>query len=110
MTIFKDLKVAFIHDWLIGFGGAEKVLLAMHELFPHAPIYTSICNRAALPKEFNTLDIHPSFLQKFPMAKTKIFFFIFHKNVYKRSLTIISGYSSIFLYNFTLDVLTINTS
>ena len=39
----KDLssvKVAIVHDWLIG-GGAEKVVLAIHEMFPQAPIYTS---------------------------------------------------------------------
>lgn len=35
-----DLKVALVHDWLIG-GGAEKVVEALHELYPDAPIYTS---------------------------------------------------------------------
>lgn len=35
-------KVAIIHDWLVG-GGAEKVVLALHEMYPNAPIYTSYC-------------------------------------------------------------------
>lgn len=36
------LKVAIVHDWLIG-GGAERVVLELHRMFPEAPIYTSYC-------------------------------------------------------------------
>jgi len=36
------LKVAIVHDWMIG-GGAEKVVLELHRMFPEAPIYTSYC-------------------------------------------------------------------
>jgi glycosyltransferase involved in cell wall biosynthesis len=36
----KKLKVAIVHDWLIG-GGAELVVEQLHKLFPEAPIYTS---------------------------------------------------------------------
>jgi glycosyltransferase involved in cell wall biosynthesis len=35
-------KVVIVHDWLIA-GGAEKVVLELHRLFPDAPIYTSYC-------------------------------------------------------------------
>jgi glycosyltransferase involved in cell wall biosynthesis len=35
-----NLKVAIVHDWLVG-GGAEKVILELHHMFPDAPIYTS---------------------------------------------------------------------
>lgn len=38
----KPIKVAIVHDWLIG-GGAEKVVLELHHMFPDAPIYTSYC-------------------------------------------------------------------
>ena len=38
----KDLRVAIVHDWLIG-GGAELVVEQLHEIFPEAPIYTSYC-------------------------------------------------------------------
>lgn len=34
-------KVAIVCDWLTGVGGAEKVILAVHQLYPDAPIYTS---------------------------------------------------------------------
>ncbi|MGH7241474.1 MAG: glycosyltransferase [Candidatus Saccharimonadales bacterium] len=36
------LKVAIVHDWLIG-GGAELVVEQLHKLYPDAPIYTSYC-------------------------------------------------------------------
>jgi glycosyltransferase involved in cell wall biosynthesis len=39
-TELSQLRVAIVHDWLIG-GGAEKVVLELHKMFPDAPIYTS---------------------------------------------------------------------
>lgn len=38
----KQLRVAIVHDWLVG-GGAELVVEQLHQLFPDAPIYTSYC-------------------------------------------------------------------
>ena len=34
-------KIALVCDWLTGVGGAEKVILAVHRVYPDAPIYTS---------------------------------------------------------------------
>jgi glycosyltransferase involved in cell wall biosynthesis len=34
------MKIALVHDYLKAYGGAESVLLSLHELFPQAPIYT----------------------------------------------------------------------
>ena len=42
---FKNLKVALVHDMINEFGGAERVLLALTEIFPNAPIYTSYCTK-----------------------------------------------------------------
>ncbi len=36
-------RVALVHDWLYG-GGAEKVVLELHKMYPDAPIYTSYCS------------------------------------------------------------------
>lgn len=63
-----SLKVAIVCDWLTVNGGAEKVILAMHELFPSAPIYTSLYNSHKV-KGFENAKIHTSFLQKIPFAK-----------------------------------------
>jgi glycosyltransferase involved in cell wall biosynthesis len=40
MTRSPKLRVAIVHDWLVG-GGAELVVEQLHKLFPEAPIYTS---------------------------------------------------------------------
>ena len=42
MRDLSTIKVAIVHDWLVG-GGAEKVVLELHKIFPEAPIYTSYC-------------------------------------------------------------------
>lgn len=39
----RPLKVAIVHDWLVG-GGAERVVYALHQMYPDAPIYTSYCS------------------------------------------------------------------
>ena len=62
------MRVALVHDWLITLGGADRVLLALHELFPEAPVHVSLYDPARLPEEFHRLDIHPSWLQRIPRA------------------------------------------
>ena len=66
----KKLKVAIVCDWLTNFAGAERVIYKMHQMFPNAPIYTSIFNEKKM-KAFSNAVIHTSFIQHFPKAKTK---------------------------------------
>lgn len=61
----KQPKVAIVCDWLTNMGGAERVVLAMHEAYPKAPIFTSVFEPDAMPA-FTDLDIRTSFLQKLP--------------------------------------------
>ena len=61
----KSPKVAIVHDWLTNMGGAERVVLAMHEAFPDAPIYTSVYEPAKLPL-FDGLDVRTTKLQNWP--------------------------------------------
>jgi len=42
------MKVAIVHDYLNEYGGAEKVVMAIHELYPKAPIYTAVKNEKKL--------------------------------------------------------------
>ncbi len=65
------MKVALLHDYLNQAGGAERVLLALSELYPEAPIYTLIHDKKRL-SGFEGKDIRTSFLQKMPMASSKI--------------------------------------
>lgn len=62
------MKVALIYDRVNKWGGAEQVLLALHKIFPEAPLFTSVYNKesALWAKDFN---IRTSFLQNFPRAK-----------------------------------------
>lgn len=62
------MRVAFVHDYLTQFGGAERVLLAMHGLYPDAPIYTSIYDREPFDGAFDSFDVRTTWLQKIPFA------------------------------------------
>ncbi len=59
------MKVALVCDWLTNVGGAEKVLLRIHELYPDAPIYTSKYDPKGIDW-FAGADIRTGWLQKFP--------------------------------------------
>jgi glycosyltransferase involved in cell wall biosynthesis len=63
------MRVALVHDYLTQMGGAERVLLALHELFPDAPVYTSLFDSSALDEQFAQLDVRASFLQRLPFAR-----------------------------------------
>lgn len=60
------MRVAIVHDWLNQVGGGEAVLEALHELFPEAPIYTTLYDRNVMPDHYRTWDIRTSFLQRLP--------------------------------------------
>lgn len=63
----RKLRIALVHDWLTDFGGAERVLLALHELYPDAPIFTTFYRPENLP-QFANADIRTSYLQNIPFA------------------------------------------
>ena len=71
----KQPKIAIVCDFLTTMGGAENVVLAMHEAFPDAPIYTAMYNEDKMPA-FAELDIRPSFLQKIP-RKVRTYYKLF---------------------------------
>ena len=58
-------KIAIVCDFLTTMGGAENVVLALHEAFPQAPIYTALYNPEKVPA-FAKLDVRTSSLQKLP--------------------------------------------
>ncbi|HAT74857.1 MAG TPA: glycosyltransferase family 4 protein [Candidatus Moranbacteria bacterium] len=62
----KDLKIALAHDFLVEFGGAERVLKVLCEMFPDAPIYSLLYDKEKAPEWLKNKKIHTSFLQKFP--------------------------------------------
>ncbi len=62
------MKVALVHDYLNQMGGAERVVIAFHQMFPDAPIYTSIYDPQRVDPVFQEMDIRTSFMQKFPLV------------------------------------------
>ena len=65
------MKVALVHDYLIQDGGAERVLLALHEMYPEAPVYTLFYDPERLPPEFRDLSARVSPLNRWPFAPRK---------------------------------------
>ncbi len=65
------MRVALVHDYLNQMGGAERVLLALHERFPQAPIYTTIYDAARMDERFRAMDIRTSFMQRLPLVKRR---------------------------------------
>jgi glycosyltransferase involved in cell wall biosynthesis len=62
------VRVAFVHDYLTQYGGAERVLLEMHKLYPHAPIFTSLYDAGRFNGAFAGLEVRTSYLQRIPGA------------------------------------------
>ncbi len=63
------MKIALVHDYLVQHGGAERVLEAFTEIFPHAPIFTLLHNRDAMHGLFDDKTIITSSLQKHRLAR-----------------------------------------
>lgn len=74
--ILRGLKVAIVHDYLNQQGGAENVVEVFAEMFPDAPIYTSVYDRNRMPDSWAGRDIRTSFMQhispSLPVAKALI--------------------------------------
>ena len=65
-------RLAFVHDWLTTWGGAEQVLAAALEVYPEAPVYTLIYR----PEVFRNSvigrhEIRTSFLDRMPFARSR---------------------------------------
>ena len=67
------MKIALVHDYIREYGGAERVLKTLSEMFPKAPIYTAFRVRGSTAdKEFKGKKIVESFLA--PILKIDNFY------------------------------------
>lgn len=69
------MKVALVHDYLREYGGAERVVEALHEIFPDAPIFTAYFNPTGLgphAQRIKKWDIRTSWMQNLPWANKLI--------------------------------------
>jgi len=66
------MKVAIIHDWLVTYAGAERVLEQMLNVFPDADLFSLVDFLPVGKRDFiHNKPVKTSFIQKLPRAKTK---------------------------------------
>jgi glycosyltransferase involved in cell wall biosynthesis len=65
------MKIALAHDYLNQYGGAERVLEQLHDLYPDAPIYTSMYAPDIMPSAYRSWDIRTSFMQRLPLVTSR---------------------------------------
>jgi glycosyltransferase involved in cell wall biosynthesis len=65
------MRVALVHDYLNQYGGAERVLEDLHELYPQAPVFTSMYWPAKMSSTIRGLDVRTSFMQRLPLVTRK---------------------------------------
>lgn len=69
------MKIALVHDYIKEYGGAERVLEALHEIWPQAPVFTTVYLPNFLGphrKRFEKWDIKTSFIQHIPFKEKLI--------------------------------------
>ncbi len=62
------LRVALVHDFLVHIRGGERTMLALHELYPEAPIYVLVADRKCMAG-LKGVEIRESFVGKFPFVR-----------------------------------------
>jgi glycosyltransferase involved in cell wall biosynthesis len=73
------VRVALVHDYLTELGGAERVVRAFVDLYPEAPLYTSVLDARACGSAFEGVDVRTTFMQRLARRKgmTKAVFPLF---------------------------------
>lgn len=64
------MKVAFVYDRVNKIGGAERVLVALHKIWPEAPLYTTVYDSSSAPWA-NIFEVRTSFFQKFSFFRRR---------------------------------------
>ena len=60
----KEPKVAIVHDWLVTYAGADRVVDCMHHAFPNAVIYTLVYDKDNMPAWFKDYDIRTTWCRR----------------------------------------------
>ena len=63
------MRVALIHDWLVGMRGGERVVEAFCELFPDADLFTLVHIPGACSRTIERMRIRTSFIDRLPFAR-----------------------------------------
>lgn len=60
------MRLALVHDWLNQIGGAEDVLETLVEMFPGAPVHTSMYWSEKMPPAYRGWDIRTTWMDRLP--------------------------------------------
>jgi glycosyltransferase involved in cell wall biosynthesis len=60
------VRVALVHDYLYQSGGAERVIAALHRMFPSAPVFTTIADPAVVQSLLPNADVRTTWMQQLP--------------------------------------------
>jgi len=73
------MKIALVHDFLVEYGGGEKVLEAFHEMWPKAPVFTAVYNKKLLKNwpDLKNWDVRVPGLTKIPLISKVYKYFTF---------------------------------
>ncbi len=74
-TSQKTLNIAITHDFLLEYGGAERVVEALHTMYPQAPLYTAFVDKKSMGKQwhrFANWDIRTTWASRIPLI-TKLY-------------------------------------
>lgn len=67
---FKEPKVALVYDRVNKWGGAERLLLQIHQVFPEAPLYTLV-HQPSSSAWANVFKVIPTFFNKFKYLQSR---------------------------------------
>ncbi|MFT5444592.1 MAG: glycosyltransferase involved in cell wall biosynthesis [Myxococcota bacterium] len=70
------MKIAIAYDYMTQMGGGERVIQALHKIFPDAPIYTVIYCPETMSDDFREMDIRTSFVDRLPFSHKKFEIYI----------------------------------
>lgn len=66
------MRIAIVHDWLVTYAGAEKVLEQMLEVFPDADVYSVVDFLEESQRKFiKNKIVKTTFIQNLPLAKKR---------------------------------------
>ncbi|MDQ7799450.1 MAG: glycosyltransferase [Candidatus Edwardsbacteria bacterium] len=76
-------RVAIVHDYLNQYGGAERVLELLHQIYPVAPVYTIVHDPSKVPAAYRGWEIRSSFINRLPGVRDHYekYFFLYPRAV-----------------------------
>lgn len=69
VKVSNGLKVAIIHYWIFGFGGGERVIEALVDLYPQADLFCLAVDPTLMSPKLRGQKLTTSFLQSIPGCK-----------------------------------------